>query len=106
MSYYGENVGLRNVTVTDGVAVGTTPVALTGLSSGQHRSVIQVAALTQDIFLKFLPAGQAAPTISPTNYHQTYTSGDFSPMIGVSESITVWCWAASAGTVNVVELSY
>lgn len=97
--------GLRNITVTDSVAVSSTPVKLGGTGA---RSVIQIANPTSasDVCLKFVKRGAAAPTISATDWHYLVGSEDFSPFLGVNESVDVYAYAASATTVNVVEGAY
>ena len=63
MAYNPDLYGFRNI-VNTAVTVGSTAVKLTGLSAGQKRSAIQVSAMTQDVYLKAVKAGAAAPTIS------------------------------------------
>lgn len=104
--YNPDNHGFRNVVVSDGISVGTTPVRLTGLPSGQKRSAIQITAREQDVYLKFQLAGLPAPTIAATNFHYAVGAVDSSPFLGFSESVEVWAYSPVAGLVNVVEASY
>jgi hypothetical protein len=108
MSYMPDNVGLRNVTVTDAVAVSTTPVKLGSATSASPRSVIQISNPTSasDVCLKWVKAGAAAPTITATDWHYLVGSQDFSPFLGISQSIDVYAYAASPTTVNVTEMGY
>jgi hypothetical protein len=101
--------GIRNITVTDGIAVGTTPVVLGGTV---RRSALVVANPTSasDVTLKFFKKGAytagSPPTMDADDWHYLVSSGDFSSPLGFSESIDVWAYASSPTTVNLVEEAY
>lgn len=103
--YNVDSTGLKNVTVSDAVALSATPVRL---GTGGRRGVIMIANPTSasNVYLKFAPHGAAAPTITATNWHYLVGSEDFSPFLGLNESIDVYAAADSATTVNVVEGAY
>lgn len=98
--------GFRNANIRDAVAVSTSPVLL---GTGAKRSAIQISnphTSGPDVLLKFAKHGQAAPTISISDWHYPVYAGDLSPFLGISESVAVWAYAASGTTVNVVEMGY
>lgn len=100
--YTPDSTGLRNLIVADGVEVGTAPV---NLNSGQKRSAILIAALSQDVFLKF-STSTVAPTISESDYHYFVASGDNSSFLGLGEDIRVWAFSPTTTHLNVVEAAY
>ncbi|CAN5563781.1 hypothetical protein BH11ARM2_BH11ARM2_13500 [soil metagenome] len=82
------------------VSVGTTAVRL---DSGAARGAVMVASAGNDVFLKL--GGLSAPTISATDYHRVVSGGDDALELPLAETIPVWAWAATSGTVAVVEVS-
>ena len=100
--------GLRNLRITDGVAVDNATPVLLGTYDGTIRSVILIAnpSATSDVVLKFSKS-PTAPTMTATDWHWLADSQNQTPWMGVSEAIYVWALAVTADTVvNVVEAAY
>lgn len=97
-------LGISNITARNQVEVGTTPVLLNTAGISQIVKVSNPLA-AQIIYLKYGAPG-TAPTISATDWHEYVDVGEFTPWIGVSQSVGLWAYAAVATTVNVVQGAY
>jgi hypothetical protein len=98
---YSDVFGLRTITVSSA----TVDTSADLLGSATKRSGVKVAnPSATPLYLKYVKRGASAPAIGATDFHDVVTEDSI--FLPFSEAIGVYGYAATAITVNVVEVGY